>query len=123
MDNTYWNNKGTYQAIAEKLQAMVPTEGAVLQPRKNKALERFRNATNCYYDLYNNGLCNRKAQFARVFEIPPSRYAQPWARYRSYSEALYERTEAKMDIIVMAAAIEQGLVHDLAMLEMQTVSF
>ena len=51
LTNTYWNSNGKYNALAEQLQALIPAEGAVAQPRKNKKLEKFRKAVNCYYDL------------------------------------------------------------------------
>lgn len=60
MEKTYWNNCGTYAEAVAKLQTLIPDEGACSSATtKNKALDRFRRASNCYYDLYNNGLCNR----------------------------------------------------------------
>ena len=109
MDNTYWNRKGKYQVAATLLHLRIPTEGPVAEPRKNRALEKFRVAQNCYYDLYNNGLCNRSAQFSRIFSIRPAGYKLPWHPYGRFSERLYEKTEAIMDEIIQAAAIEQGL--------------
>jgi len=68
--STYWNNEGAYQAIAGELQALLPSSGEVLEGKTtNKALERFRRAQNCYYDLYNNGLCNRAREFSTLFRI------------------------------------------------------
>ena len=49
---SFWNNDSDLQDIADQLVLMVPDMGPVEQPRKNKALERFRRASNCYYDLY-----------------------------------------------------------------------
>ena len=67
---TYWNNEGAYQTIAEELQALLPSSGEVAEGKTtNKALERFRRAQNCYYDLYNNGLCNRAREFSTLFRI------------------------------------------------------
>ena len=34
---------------------------------KNKNLEKFRQASNAAYDLFNNGLGNRKQQFKKIF--------------------------------------------------------
>jgi len=66
----YWNNEGTYQSIADELQALIPAIGEVPDGKTtNKCLERFRKAMNCYYDLYNNGLCNRAREFSTVFRI------------------------------------------------------
>ena len=105
--NTYWNHNGKYQAAVAALQALVPDEGAVKNPAKNKALEKFRKASNCYYDLYNNGLCNRAQSFAKVFGIAAGQY-RGYATYR-FAETLYIQTEAQMDEIVKAAALEQGI--------------
>lgn len=106
MTNTYWNHNGKYQAAGDLLQALIPVEGEVQNHKKNPALEKYRNASNCYYDLYNNGLCNRASQFAGLFKLPSSRYKHGWDG--KFREALYERTEEKMDLIILAAAIEQG---------------
>ena len=104
--NTYWNSNGKYNDLAAKLQELIPMEGAVERPRKNKKLEKFRKAVNCYYDLYNNGLCNRASSFAKVFGIAARdyRYVRSWR----YMDALYVETEKAMDTIVLEAAIEQG---------------
>ena len=102
--NSYWNNNGTHQALADKLQAMIPPEGSI-SGVKNQKLEKLRKAINCYYDLYNNGLYNRGRSFSMTFF--------PYARYRygnfQFMDALYERAESIMDTFVLAAAREQGL--------------
>lgn len=112
MENTYWNGKGKHQALGDELRKLIPEEGAVKGGRgRNKALETYRKACNCYYDLYNNGLINRKAQFIAVFETGPMwRYEMGRGLgYPRFAEELYEIVEAKMDEIVLAAAIEQDL--------------
>lgn len=105
-ENTYWNHNGKYNALAEQLQALIPIEGAVKNPSKNKKLEKFRKAVNCYYDLYNNGLCNRARSFARVFGIPAMEYK--YVRQWRFMPSLYTETEQVMDRIVYEAAVEQG---------------
>ena len=104
---TYWNSNGKYNELAEKLQALIPFEGQVSRPRKNKKLEKFRKAVNCYYDLYNNGLCNRASSFAKVFGLPAREYKLS-GRYTRYDASLYADTEQVMDKIVYEAAVEQG---------------
>ena len=74
LKNTYWGNQGKYQKSTKKLHKRTPPRGSVNQPRKNRWLEKFRKATNCYYDLYNNGLCNRANEFRLVFGIASSKY-------------------------------------------------
>ena len=103
---TYWNSKGKYQCVADQLQALVPAEGSVNEPRKNPKLELFRKAVNCYYDLYNNGLCNRARQFASVFGIASGQF-----RYSNwkFTSVLYDLTEHAMNRIIKEAAEEQGI--------------
>jgi hypothetical protein len=105
--NTYWNYKGTHQILVDQLQELIPTEGPVKNSTtKNKNLDRFRRATNCYYDLYNNGLCNRATQFAKVFGVSSSQHkdTQGW-----FTPRLYQLTETAMDRIILEAAKEQNL--------------
>lgn len=109
---TYWSNNGRYQALADALQKRIPAEGSVADAKKNPALEKFRKAVNCYYDLYNNGLCNRAAQFAKIFGIATSQYKYRESRYNygynfEFAQTMYDRTEEAMDAIILAAAAEQ----------------
>ena len=69
---TYWNHEGTYQDLVEELQDAVGPDNQPL-PKKS-ALERFRKATICYYDLYNNGLYNRVMLAVKVFGMKVSDY-------------------------------------------------
>lgn len=103
MSNTYWNRKGRYESFASQLRELIPEEGSVGSPRKNPKLEKFRKACNCYYDLYNNGLCNRAREFSSVFKIRSSDYRG----FYSFRAELYSVTESKMDEIVLAAYAEQ----------------
>jgi hypothetical protein len=50
----YWNDKGTYQAEAEALSALVPGEG---NAETHKG-EVWRAASKIYYDYFNNGFGN-----------------------------------------------------------------
>ena len=105
----YWNEKGAYQALVTPLQALIPAMGEVPQGKKqNKHLERFRKAQNCYYDLYNNGLCNRAGEFRSVFGFSAVRYKIDDRSLGRFRESLYGATEQRMDEIIYAAAIEQG---------------
>lgn len=113
---SFWNNDSDLQNIADRLAELVPAMGAVEQPRKNKALERFRRASNCYYDLYNNGLCNRRQEFYRIFKVRVSnfykyRYSHSLrGRYRDIDfDRIMPVVEPIMREIVMIAASEQGI--------------
>lgn len=109
MIDTYWNRKGKFETIVQKLDALIPDQGPVNNPRKNRKLEKFRKASNCYYDLYNNGLYNRAEEFRTVFGIPSSRYRPAFDTDR-FDAALYHETEEKMNEIILAAAEEQNIV-------------
>lgn len=113
MSNTYWNNKGKHKEFVTLLQKLITSEGSVVEPKKNPALERFRIASNCYYDLYNNGLCNRAAEFRKVFKLAASRYRFKDVRgYWHFTDELYRLVEAKMDRIISDAVHEQEISAD-----------
>jgi hypothetical protein len=105
LKNTYWGNQGKYQNATDKLQKLIPTSGSVERPRKNRWLEKFRKAVNCYYDLYNNGLCNRANEFRLVFGIASSKYFNGW----NFSQELVELTETALNEIIEKACKEQGI--------------
>jgi hypothetical protein len=107
---TYWNNEGTHQTIAEALQGLVPAIGEVPEGKTtNKALERFRRAQNCYYDLYNNGLCNRAREFSTLFRIPgvPREIKQNYGYNFLVSSVTEYAIDIKMDRFIMEAYAEQ----------------
>lgn len=109
---SFWNSNSDIQHVAEDLLALLPARGAALEPRKNKALERFRRATNCYYDLYNNGLCNRRAEFYRLFKVRVSDFKFLWPskmRGEIDFDLIMPVVEPIMRSFVLAAAAEQGI--------------
>jgi len=107
---SYWNNTGKNQILGDQLQKLVPASGAVLNPRKNPKLEKFRKAQNCYYDLYNNGLCNRMAEFRGVYGFGASNYKRADRSYPDFSDALYRIVEELLDLIILEAAKEQKII-------------
>lgn len=48
---SYWNDKGTYQDLLTKYEALIPMRGKVQTPH----LELLCNARGVYYDVMNNG--------------------------------------------------------------------
>ena len=61
-----WGVNEGFKHLQEKLDELVPAMGTCEFPRsKNKNLEKFRQASNAAYDLFNNGLGNRKQQFRK----------------------------------------------------------
>jgi hypothetical protein len=107
---TYWEEKGTYQTQAEELQALLPYSGEVDKGKTtNKALERFRKAQNCYYDLYNNGLGNRAREFSILFRIAgvPREIKQNYRTNFLVSSLTEGAIENKMDGFILDAYREQ----------------
>ena len=101
------------EQVYNVLDEMIPLEGSVRNVNKNKALERFRKATNVVYDIFNNGLCN-KAKSLRVlglkrYDLPLEEYRggellmrANWERIREIVTPIYER-------ILLDAVKEQGI--------------
>lgn len=104
MIDNYWNNKGTYQAWLPLLQALVPADGKI-RGEENRWLERFRVASNYYYDLYNNGLCNYETAFDLYFDVESGNYRDEDTG--RFSARLFELAEIKMDSFVNNAYFEQ----------------
>ena len=108
----YWDNTGEHEALYAQLRLLIPSMGEVPDHKgKNKKLEKLRVASNCYYDLFNNGLCNRAAAFRRVFGFGGTVIAQ-----RGFNRAMHESRELErmMDEIILAAAAEQGVTAPVA---------
>ena len=109
---TYWESKGQYQNLVEELTKRLPPFDSVPNAKtSNKHLEKFRKAQNCYYDMYNNGLCNKAREFSIVFSIPgvPREIKQNYRYNTLVCKTTEELIEAKMDEIILAAAKEQGI--------------
>jgi len=112
MSNTFWDGDSDLQDVADALATLIPPTGAVENPKKNKALEKFRRATNCYYDLYNNGLCNRRQEFYRLFEVRVSNFKFSWPhkrRGRIDFDRIMPVVEPIMRQFVLDAAAEQKI--------------
>ena len=101
------------EQVYNVLDEMIPLEGSVRNVNKNRALERFRKATNVVYDIFNNGLCN-KAKSLRVlglkrYDLPLEEYRggellmrANWERIREIVTPIYEQ-------ILLEAVKEQGI--------------
>jgi hypothetical protein len=111
MENTYWNRSGTYQNLAEELGKLVPAMGEI-KGSKNRQLERYRKAQNAYYDIFNNGGCNRGRSIGKFFEGVMF-YIDHYRRC-NFGNVNWQRihaiTEPKMDEIILAAAAEQKII-------------
>jgi hypothetical protein len=111
MEHSYWNNTGKHQTLVTELNKLVPDAGSVVDPKKNKALEKFRKASNVYYDTFNNGLGNMGKAFKPVFGFRASayKYIDRYGRKEIDFNRIIVPMDQAMDDIIVAAAIEQGL--------------
>jgi hypothetical protein len=113
MENTYWNRKGNYENLVAELNKLVPDMGEIAGS-KNRKLEKFRKASNAYYDIFNNGGCNRGAQIRGIFGFGMTTMSEVvWGehgKYRKYHwDAIHAIVEPIMDKIILAAAKEQDI--------------
>ena len=121
---TYWENKGRYQAKADALRERVPVFGSATNAKtSNKHLEKFRKASNCYYDLYNNGLGNRAREFSTLFRIPgvPREIKQNYRTNFLVSSMTEGAIENKMDGFILDAYREQVALGKLQPVNMEVV--
>tara|TARA_B100000945_G_C20227446_1_gene523594 strand:+ start:143 stop:499 length:357 start_codon:yes stop_codon:yes gene_type:complete len=103
-----WATNEGFEALRNQLDDLVPLSGRCKNPRStNKKLDKFRVAQNLIHDLFNNGLCNRKAHFRQFFGWAP--YAQ--TRHYQYSHHDWKRFEEELEPtftqIIQEAANEQ----------------
>lgn len=109
--NNYWNGTGLFQSLADKVREFVPAMGNV--EKGNPKLERFRKAMNAYYDIYNNGGCNRASSIRHYFKVSMSHFRSSMGReigYITHFDKIYQYTDPVMDGIILDAALEQGLI-------------
>jgi hypothetical protein len=109
---SYWDNTGKYQALYTQLEKLIPVSGKCEHSRsKNKKLEKLRTAGNAYYDIFNNGGMNRAADIGYHFGLRMSHYRVGRGReQRTQWRRISDRVDPIMDGIILAAAVEQGLI-------------
>ena len=100
---TYWNHSGRYQEVSTLLEKFIPVEGPVVNAAQQPKLEKFRRASNVYYDYYTNGLGNRAREFKGAFGFVAGDYR---ICPGEYNERLERLMEDRMDKIVLEAAAE-----------------
>ena len=109
--NTWGCNQG-FSHLNNNLNDLLPLEGRCEFPNsKNKALDKFRRAQNAAYDLFNNGLGNKRAIFKSIFGwsvgVRDTSYAtkMQWSMWE-------DRVEEVLTPIMLEAAKEQGVTND-----------
>ena len=102
------------ETIMLELETLIPAQGKCEFPQsKNKALDRFRRATNLVHDLFNNGLGNRRHNWFSTFKFrPPIQTHQQVYRYnirqdKHYWMRIEDRIHPRYREIVMDAVLEQ----------------
>ena len=109
--NTWGMNQG-FSHLNNNLNDLLPLMGRCEFPNsKNKALDKFRRAQNAAYDLFNNGLGNKRALFKSIFGwsvgVRDTSYAtkMQWSMWE-------DRVEEVLTPIMLEAAKEQGVTND-----------
>ena len=104
-----WGVNEGFKHLQEKLDELIPLEGRVEFPNsKNKALDKFRRAQNAAYDLFNNGLGNKRSLFKNIYGWsvgPRDTYnasVMTWTHWENMVEEV-------LTPIIIAAAKEQGV--------------
>ena len=107
--STSWGIHEGFKTAVDKLNELLPFEGKCEYPMsKNKHLEKFRRAQNAAYDLFNNGLCNKRSLFQNIYGwsvgVRETSYAQKmtWSHWEN-------KVEEVLTPIIIAAAKEQGI--------------
>ena len=99
-----WATNEGFEALRNQLTELIPLNVRCDKSRSlNKKLEKFRVAQNLIYDLFNNGLCNRKAHFRQFFGWAPygfNFYGYQW-------EMFEEDLEPTFTQLMQEAAAEQ----------------
>ena len=104
-----WGVNEGFKHLQEKLDELLPLMGRCEFPNsKNKALDKFRRAQNAAYDLFNNGLCNKRSLFQNIYGwsvgMRDVRYAtkMTWSQWE-------DNVEKVLTPIILEAAKEQGV--------------
>ena len=107
-----WGCNQGFSHLNNNLNDLLPLEGRCEFPNsKNKALDKFRRAQNAAYDLFNNGLCNKRSLFQNIYGwsvgVRDTSYAtkMTWSHWE-------DRVEEVLTPIMLEAAKEQGVTND-----------
>ena len=106
--NTWGMNQG-FSHLNNNLNDLLPLMGRCEFPNsKNKALDKFRRASNAAYDLFNNGLGNQRALFKNIYGWSVGVRETSYAQKMTWSD-WENRVEEVLTPIILEAAKEQGI--------------
>lgn len=104
-----WGVNQGFSNLVNKLNDLLPAQGACEKARStNKHLDKFRRAQNAAYDLFNNGLCNKRGLFKNIFGWAPYQSSVHYATSITWSQ-WEDQVEEVFTPIILAAAKEQGI--------------
>ena len=107
-----WTNENL-KTVVDALEEMIPLEGTVVNPVKNKKLDQLRKAMNVVHDIFNNGLCNKgkslKCLGLKMYDLPLEQYRGGELVMRANWDRIKEIVEPIMEKKILDAAVEQGI--------------
>lgn len=104
-----WGVNSGFKTLTDKLNELLPLQGACANARStNKNLDKFRRAQNASYDLFNNGLCNKRGLFKNIFGWAPTQRDTYFANTMTISQ-WEDNVEEILTPIIIAAAKEQKI--------------
>ena len=104
-----WGVNSGFKHLQDELDCLVPFQGMCENPRtKNKNLEKYRQASNAAYDLFNNGLCNYQRLFKDIYGWSVGYRETSYANRMTWSH-WEDRVEEVLTPIILEAAKEQGI--------------
>ena len=107
--NNSWGVNSGFKHLADKLNELLPLEGRCENPNStNKNLDKFRRAQNAAYDLFNNGLCNKRSLFNSIYDFAPTMRDTYYASKNTWTH-WEDRVEEVLTPIILEAAKEQGI--------------
>ena len=103
-----WATNEGFEKLRDELNDLLPAQGRVEGSRSHsKALEKFRVAQNLIYDLFNNGLMNRKNHFRQFFGWAPKSENHRYQWSHNDWDRFQELLEPVFTSIIQKAASEQ----------------
>ena len=105
-----WGVNVGFKNLCDKLNELLPFEGKCENPNsKNKHLEKFRRAQNAAYDLFNNGLGNKRSLFKNIYGWSVGYRETSYANRMTWSH-WEDRVEEVLTPIIQKAIKEQGVI-------------